>query len=1048
MIRESSPRVAPTPTVLGLDLGAKSVGWALIRGPETGAPEIIAMGVRVFEAGVDGDIESGQDSSRAAARRLARQLRRQTFRRVQRKRRLFSLLQQAGMFPSGLATDAVARDRFIKELDKRLLTTLPATYGDAGSTAQKLPYVLRAEALKRALLPDELGRVFYHLGERRGFKSNRRTDRQSDEASVVKEGIANLQEAKGGRTLGEHFAHLDPTTDRVRGRYVGRSDYVDEFDRILEAQKCHHGFLTPRFCRQLRRCLFWQRPLRSQKSLIGKCSLLSTRRRCPMAHPLAQEFRLLQAVNHLSVIDSDGQPRVLTAGERNNLLAALRSQGDLTFAAVCKLLGLKRKSTRFNLEEGGEKKLPGNRTHKAMLDAIGDDWLTLEPADQARLVGIVRGSVDEAALRGQLAAALPDLAPRAAALEKVSLEDKPAAHCKKVLADLIDRMRDGIPYATARADFEAQHNLGSPTDPVDQLPPLRTFLPALTNPAVIRALTELRKVINEVIRLYGKPDMVRIELARDLKKPRHLRQKLSAKMRQRESERSVALQNLRSHGIANPSRMDIEKILLAEECGWVCPYTGQGFGMGDLVGDHPKIDVEHIFPRRYLDDSFANKTLCLATENRSVKKDRLPSTAYGGNADRYREILSRVRAFNSELAEEKLRRFMATEVDSDFASRQLVDTAYTSREAAKYVGLLYGGVVDLRSDRRVRTSTGRLTGLLRSTWRLNTILGTEESHKGRDLDHRHHAIDALVVALSTDSIIKAVTDSASSYTQRSSGNWRLDVPEQEGLLEAAAEAVKDVVVSHRVDRRLAGRLHEDSIYSPPRVDVNGNSYHVIRKPLVALTSANITGEDIVDPRVRRAVQETYKALVEQTGKTKPADVFAADRNLPTLPNRNGPPVPIRKVRIRVRSRAIRIGDEAHRARHIMRDPDGLHHTLITAVRSKSGEAWKEEPTSRLEVQDRKRRDEPVVKKDVGADATVVMHLCKGDSVELDTAGGGRAIYVVRGVAATDIGVVLHWDARASNREADNRIRSATKLQARHPRPVIVTPAGRVFNRGG
>ena len=1048
MIRKAATRADDPQTVLGLDLGAKSVGWALIRGPESGAPEIIDMGVRVFEAGVDGDIETGQDSSRAAARRLARQLRRQTFRRVQRKRRLFSLLQQAGMFPSTLPTDAVARDAFIKDLDKRLLAVLPATYGRAGSTAQKLPYVLRAEALKRALSPEELGRVLYHLGERRGFKSNRRTDRQSDDASVVKEGIAHLQETKGDRTLGEHFADLDPTRQRVRGRYVGRADYEDEFNRIFDAQKAHHRFLTPRLRRQLRRCLFWQRPLRSQKALIGKCSLLTNRRRCPLAHPLAQEFRLLQAVNHLAVIESDGPARVLTAGERDKLLEALRTQGDLTFPAVCKLLGLKRKTTRFNLEEGGEKKLPGNRTHKAMLDAIGDDWLRLDAADQARLVGIVRGSVDEQSLHGQIAAAFPGLLNHCPALEKVSLEDKPAAHCKKVLADLIDRMRDGIPYATARADFEAQHNLGKPTDPVDQLPPVRTFLPGLTNPAVIRALTELRKVINEVVRLHGKPGMVRIELARDLKKPRHLRQKLSAKMRQRESERSVAVQNLRSHGISSPSRMDIEKFLLAEECGWVCPYTGKGFGMGDLVGAHPKIDVEHIFPRRYLDDSFANKTLCIATENRAVKKDRLPFAAYNGDADRYREILTRVRTFNSEMRDEKLRRFMVTEVDGDFASRQLVDTAYTSREAAKYVGLLYGGIVDLRSDRRVRTSTGRLTALLRSAWKLNSILGTDESHKGRDIDHRHHAIDALVVALSTDGIVKHVTDSAAGYAGRPSGFWRLDVPEQEGLLEAAGLAVKKIVVSHRADRRLAGRLHEDSIYSPPRTDLNGSSYHVIRKPLTSLTPAKINGGDIIDPRVRRTVQAKYQELVRETGKTKPAEVFAAESNLPVLPNRNGPPILIRKVRIRVTSKASRIGDEAHRARHIMRDPDGLHHTLITSVRSKKGETWQEEPTSRLEVQDRKRRGEPVVKQDVGQDAAVVMHLCKGDSVELDTPDGGRAIYIVRGVAEKFIRVVPHWDASTDNDDPDKRIRSPNSLRNRHPRVVSVTPAGRVFSRGG
>ncbi len=1048
MIRQTTPDLPENPTVLGLDIGARSIGWALIRGPETASPEIVATGVRIFEAGVDGDIAKGMDASRAAARRMARQMRRQTARRVQKKKRLFTLLQEADLLPKTPDNSSMSRDAVIKKLDTTLLASLSPTYGDTGQTANKLPYVLRAEALRRPLSAHELGRVLYHLGERRGFKSNRRTDRKAEDTGKVYEGIAAIQEKKGDQTLGEYFAGLDPMADRIRNRYLARADYEAEFAKIWEAQRPHHPVLTPRLHRKLKRCLFWQRPLKSQKSLLGRCSLLTNRRRCPIAHPIAQEFRLLQAVNNLLIVDADGVASVLTDEQRKTLLAALRTEGDLTFPAVKKLLGLKKKGTRFNLEEGGEKRLPGNRTHKEMHDTLGDAWDTLSDEDKTQLVGIVRGSVDEAALRGQLTKWFPELLPHFTALEKVSLEDAYAGHCKTVLADLVERMRDGIAYATARADFEATHNLGGTTDPVDQLPPVRTFLPALTNPAVIRALTELRKVVNEIVRVYGKPDMVRIELARDLKKPRKVRQEISKRMREREGERSQAVQQLRSHGITNPSRADIEKILLAEECGWVCPYTGTSFGMADLVGEHAKVDVEHIYPRRYLDDSFMNKTLCLATENRSVKKDRLPLAAYGGKPDRYAEILTRVRAFTSDMRDEKLRRFMADEVDADFVSRQLVDTAYASREAAKYVGLLYGGVIDVRSDRRVRTSSGRLSALLRSAWKLNSILGTDDSPKGRGVDHRHHAVDAIVVALITDSLVKAVSDSASKYSPRASGRWRVDVPEYDDLLEQATDKVKQIVVSHRMDRRLAGRLHEDSIYSPPRTDGNGGEYHVIRKPLVRLTAAEIEGDKIVDPRVRRVVQEAYSALSVSLGKTKPADLFADEANLPRLPNRNGPPVVVRKVRIRVRDSARRIGDHDHRSRHVMKDPDGLHHTAIISKRVGGKETWLEFPTSRLEVKDRYRRKEPIVREATESDCEFVLHLCKGDSIELDDAHGGRSIYVVRGVAGTDISVVPNWDASTDNRSSDTRIRSPNKLRARHPRVVVVTPAGRVFARGG
>ena len=256
------------------------------------------------------------------------------------------------------------------------------------------------------------------------------------------------------------------------------------------------------------------------------------------------------------------------------------------------------------------------------------------------------------------------------------------------------------------------------------------------------------------------------------------------------------------------------------------------------------------------------------------------------------------------------------------------------------------------------------------------------------------------------------------------------------------------MVSHRLDRRLAGRLHEDSFYSRPRVDEQGREFHVIRKSLGSLTTADIESDKIVDPHVRRLVQEAYAKGCAATGKSRPVDVFADPTHLPALPNRNGPPVVIRRVRLRVRSKAKGVGDAAHRRRYVMQDKDGLHHTVIASVRKGSKELWSETPASRLDVQERLRRKQPIVMRPETADAEVVLHLCKGDAIELDTVDGRRDIYIVRGIAATDIGVVPAWDARTDNRTLDTRIRTPNKLRERNPRPVVVTPAGRVFGRGG
>ena len=133
--------------VLGLDLGPNSVGWALINdfGEESKESKIVALGVRVFPEGVD-KFDSSKEVSRNESRRVARGMRRQTARRVRRRKYLQQGLIEAGLFPS----DADAMKNLYL-LD---------------------PYALRAKAVSEKLSPHELGRVFLHLGQRRGFKSN------------------------------------------------------------------------------------------------------------------------------------------------------------------------------------------------------------------------------------------------------------------------------------------------------------------------------------------------------------------------------------------------------------------------------------------------------------------------------------------------------------------------------------------------------------------------------------------------------------------------------------------------------------------------------------------------------------------------------------------------------------------------------------------------------------------------------------------------------------------------------------------------------------
>ena len=377
------PESENSPYVLGLDLGVQSVGWAVIDPDEQDRPcKIRATGVRCFGSGVgsEREIEMGRDESGSANRRECRQHRRQLWRRARRQKALFRLLQESGLLPSGPAQTPQQRHSLLLDLDAHLM----AEHGKASDRIARhvLPYRLRAEALDKALSPHALGRALYHLGQRRGFLSNRKAKKDSEEEGVVKAGIVELYESMtqaSSRTVGEYFAGLDPEEERIRGRWTARKMYLDEFEAIWSAQVPHHEVLTDQLKSRIHRVIFRQRPLKSQKGLIGKCSLERGQRRTLMASLDAQRFRYWQKINDLEITDPYGEIHELTDQQRATLEGAFEKREEITFAGIRKLLGLKKprgaeNNYFLNLEAGGEKRLIGNRTAARMSKVLGKQW--------------------------------------------------------------------------------------------------------------------------------------------------------------------------------------------------------------------------------------------------------------------------------------------------------------------------------------------------------------------------------------------------------------------------------------------------------------------------------------------------------------------------------------------------------------------------------------------------------------------------------------------------------------------------------------------------
>jgi CRISPR-associated endonuclease Csn1 len=899
-------------TVLGLDLGVSSLGWALLEKNEHDEfCGIVAAGARIFEPGIEIDDYTGKAVSRAAERRGKRQLRRQTKRRRRRLARVRHLLQGGGMLPP--------EENFgenIRSFDMSLLDDFrreqPAELPNILDLPQLLPYYLRARALDRPLNKMEMGRALYHLAQRRGFLSNRKSSKSDEDAGVVKTEISEIRQKMaeyGARTLGEYFSRLSAAKDKIRRCYTARDMYEDEFDQICRNQP---HLIDEELKQKLFKAIFFQRPLRSVKHLVGPCILEPTQRRCKWNNQDAQKFRILQDINNLVIIMPDHNQRILNREEREMLrsildcrdIGKLDKNGRLSFAAARKLLSLP-KGAVFSLENSGEKGLKADPIEFKLGNIMGEKWKFGSPEFRRNTITELRSFTSPEGLFKRLR---DDYGIEEETARRLSEYTLPEGYCNlslRAIKRLLPELEAGLTYGEAVKKLYPETFKPSAAS-IALLPPIEE-LKDIRNPGVTKTLSETRRVVNAIIKKFGKPDFIRIELARDLKNPEKRRREIRDRNREQEKIRDRIREEIQSFGIANPTQDDILKVMLMKECRGICPYTGRSISMHSLLVES-QFDIEHIIPySRSMDNSYLNKTLCYHDENRHVKKNDTPAEAYAGDPEKYERILAEVKKFTGpkEIVAEKLRRFQIRDCSElgDFCSRQLNDTRYASKLAKEYLGSLYGGVVDADGVLKVQAGSGGVSALLRNILNLNRLLGDGGKNRG---DHRHHAVDAVVIALSEPHLINRISSffadkDAGFKAARFYDNLReaLRLPDWSGYWHDIGDVLAGMLISHHIRRRVRGALHEDTFYGKPAAD--SPSERTITKPLDALGPKDVAC--IVDHAVRKAVI----AKLAELNTNEPVKVFKNHQNLPVIRGKNNTVIPIKRVKIRRNQETVRIG---------------------------------------------------------------------------------------------------------------------------------------------
>ena len=1035
---------------LGLDLGTNSIGWAAIRiddSTDRSPLGLLDMGVWLFHNGRD----PKTNASLAEPRRRARGMRRNRDRYLQRRAKLMNALIRYGLMPAD-------------ESERKALESLD-------------PYELRAQGVTEKITLHALGRALFHLNQRRGFRSNRKAERSSgEESGKVKTANKVLEEAitaAGARTLGQYLYGLHKDKKGVRARLLGEGAKAEyslyptramieaEFDILWAEQKKYYPeHLTDAARNDLKETLFFQRDLK--KPDVGRCRHMPEEDRAPKALPTSQRFRILKELNNLRIKQIGAKDRPLTLDQRHHLLKLMLNKKEVSFKKMRDSLGLDT-DVRFNLENDRRDGLDGDLTTVRMShkDAFGRSWFDLPLARQDEIIEKLLNDEDESALIAWLIRDCK-LGPDAAAkVAGTLLPDGHMAFCKKLMDQLLPIMESGtdtdwtdpdsgeiilppILEHTALARLGYHHTARRPVALVNRLPYYGVILAdhvtgsgnpkdkqhryygSVTNPTVHIGLNQVRRVVNTLTKQYGKPAEIVVELARDLKLSQKEKERINKQQTDNQNANKTYDADLLAMG-QPPSRDNRLRLRLREEQGGLCPYCGHA--ISPLMLFQSEAEIEHILPfRRTLDNSAANKVVAHTACNR-IKGNRSPAEAFHGVE--YEKILARAQTlpFNKRwrFDPDAMERYENKE--RDFLERQITDTQYLSKWAKEYLAHLVG-------DEQVWVTPGHLTSLLRGKWGLNNLLG-DENRKNRD-DHRHHAIDGLVIALTTRSMLHRIASASESDANRK--RLIADMPEPwSGYRDHVRQRLETMIVAHRPDHGTQGRLHEDTAYGLVREQhLLDEGYNLVfRKPVTALTSGEV--ERIRDVTTREKLQNY---IANHSGKW--------ENLLKEFSESTG----IKRVRLLKKEKScVAIKDRKTQTPYKAVIPGNNHHVDIFAT--VDGE-WKMAGVTVFEA-NQTETTEPWRTDNPGA--KLIMRIHKGDMLETDVDGKRGIVRVMslgpsinKNVGRLD--VVLHSEGGdfAKRNKDDNdsfgwngfRLLSTPRMQKTNTCRIRISPTGQVM----
>lgn len=702
---------------------------------------------------------------------------------------------------------------------------------------------------------------------------------------------------------------------KLKNQVFYRQDYLDEFEKIWETQRQFHHELNDQLKTEVRDItIFYQRKLKSQKHLVSFCEFEKGHKAIPKSSPLFQEFRVWQNLNNIVVKnEATKEPFILGEDLKRIISQQLLFKDSMTDSQILSFCELKKGTHSVNF-----KKIEGNRTNTEIYKAFekilvleGYDELDLSKLDAFEINEVIKSAFSDLEIKTNildfdtniqgndfdkqpyyqfwhlLYSAEDDDLLKKSLMSKFGFKENhipfllninlqadygslSAKAIKKVLPHLIDghiydKACTLVGYNHSSSLTREQNNDRILKDTLELLKKN-----SLRNPVVEKILNQMINVINAVLEdpTLGKPDEIRVELARELKNNNEQRSEMTKAINKSTAEHEQIRKLLhKEFGIHRVTRNDIIRYRLWKECDGISLYTGKPIPPSLLFTKD--YDIEHIIPKsRLFDDSFSNKTIC----ERQLNIDKSNKTAYSFlqeklSMEEFDQFEKRVKSLFGKISRTKQNKLLMAdnEIPEGFIERQLRETQYIAKKAKEIL---------LEVSRNVTSTIGSITDKLREDWELVDVMKElnwnkydklgltyiEEGKNGERLykikdwtkrnDHRHHAMDAITVAFTKPAYIQylnnlngktqgdkkadSIYGIEAKYLRRDKNNKLRFIEPMPNFREEAKKQLESILISYKAKNKVVtknknitkkgggtnqktqltprGQLHKETVY--------------------------------------------------------------------------------------------------------------------------------------------------------------------------------------------------------------------------------------------